>query len=628
LELDEELLEEGAEPMRNLFRHVAGATLLGVAGLMLTAPATADPNLDQILEDQVNLSGYTIQEFVLPDQPGMPFEIQLNLGGLDYTLFMQPKTVRQPGFRVLVDDGNGELNEVMPPISRTYQGELDQVGSLAAGSLLETGFKGVVYVDAKQGGAFYVQPLSEILPDAPRSQHIVYGAEDSLWRGWDCGVPDGDAMLADDHAIGGGGNSTRELLVCEIACDADYNFYQRNGSNLQNTINDVENVIAGVNVAYERDVELTHSITTIIVRTSLADNPYTTNDPGNLLDQFRSVWRANHGDIQRDIAHLFTGRNINGGVIGIAWLSAICSTNNGYGLVESRFTSNYNQRVALSAHELGHNWSAQHCDSDGSRCHIMCSGLGGCGGIGNPPFFGTRSQNAISSYASTRPCLDSGNTNTVDLTWIASTAEASPGETVTLELWAAFDPPNTGVASSVFEIIGTDANNAGTTIDVTEGAGDNIGNFLGRRPTFRGPGTSPPFVVGNDDITAAPSGVDAYQFPVQFNPDFDPANPVVLFRFEWSTSDGTERTVSYNSQHGNFDVYIDDLGQSESYGVTVHPTSFNIVPGPDCPPDFNGDGVVNSQDFVAFLNAFVAGDPSAPTSTTTVSSTARTSWRS
>jgi hypothetical protein len=31
----------------------------------------------------------------------------------------------------------------------------------------------------------------------------------------------------------------------------------------------------------------------------------------------------------------------------------------------------------------------------------------------------------------------------------------------------------------------------------------------------------------------------------------------------------------------------------------------------DCPPDFNGDTVVNSQDFIAFLNAFVAGDPTA-----------------
>lgn len=35
------------------------------------------------------------------------------------------------------------------------------------------------------------------------------------------------------------------------------------------------------------------------------------------------------------------------------------------------------------------------------------------------------------------------------------------------------------------------------------------------------------------------------------------------------------------------------------------------VPDADCPPDFNGDGVLNSIDFVAFLNVFVASDPSA-----------------
>jgi hypothetical protein len=33
--------------------------------------------------------------------------------------------------------------------------------------------------------------------------------------------------------------------------------------------------------------------------------------------------------------------------------------------------------------------------------------------------------------------------------------------------------------------------------------------------------------------------------------------------------------------------------------------------GDDCRADFNGDGVVNSQDFVAFLNAFSTSDPSA-----------------
>ena len=37
---------------------------------------------------------------------------------------------------------------------------------------------------------------------------------------------------------------------------------------------------------------------------------------------------------------------------------------------------------------------------------------------------------------------------------------------------------------------------------------------------------------------------------------------------------------------------------------------YNQLP-PPCEADFNGDGTVNSQDFIAFLNAFTAGDPSA-----------------
>lgn len=35
------------------------------------------------------------------------------------------------------------------------------------------------------------------------------------------------------------------------------------------------------------------------------------------------------------------------------------------------------------------------------------------------------------------------------------------------------------------------------------------------------------------------------------------------------------------------------------------------IASPSCPPDINGDTVVDSQDFTAFLNAFAIGDPSA-----------------
>jgi hypothetical protein len=61
------------------------------------------------------------------------------------------------------------------------------------------------------------------------------------------------------------------------------------------------------------------------------------------------------------------------------------------------------RRVALTAHEVGHNWNARHCD-DVSPCNVMCSSLGGCDGIGLPNFE-PLAISAITSYANTRTCL-------------------------------------------------------------------------------------------------------------------------------------------------------------------------------------------------------------------------------
>lgn len=57
---------------------------------------------------------------------------------------------------------------------------------------------------------------------------------------------------------------------------------------------------------------------------------------------------------------------------------------------------------------------------------------------------------------------------------------------------------------------------------------------------------------------------------------------------------------------------INDDGQIVGWGVHDGLTfrAFLLTPA-SCPADFNGDGMVNSQDVTAFLNAFIAGDPSA-----------------
>ena len=98
---------------------------------------------------------------------------------------------------------------------------------------------------------------------------------------------------------------------------------------------------------YASEVGISYLITSITVR-SQANDPYSCSDAGTLLDQFRTIWNQAFGGVQRDVAHLFTGRPLNGSVIGVAYLDVLCNKPLAYGLSESRFTSNLVQRVAVA----------------------------------------------------------------------------------------------------------------------------------------------------------------------------------------------------------------------------------------------------------------------------------------
>lgn len=372
-----------------------------IAGVAFGQPVVNGADQDQIIRDSLSLSDYTIQDLELPDQAGHPFATFVRLDGREYTLIFNPSTLRSANFQAYVDDGHGLL-PIEAPAPSTYRGFIDGAAdSGAGGSLIDGQFMGQVVLGGPTAGIWGIEPLSRIIPGAAATAHVIYRGEDIVDTGNVCGVTHDEFQIGDE---GDGDQFPRALLNCEIACDADFEFFAfKNGSDEQRTINSIEAIMNAVNVVYERDVNITYEITTIIIRTSEPD-PYSATDPGVLLNQFTNYWNANHSNIHRDVAQLFTGKNIDGGVIGIAWLSVICSTSRGYNVIEAHFSrSNLTSRTALSAHELGHNFSARHCS--GGTCHIMCAGLGGCGGLGLPNF-GNSSISAISSYAAGRRCLE------------------------------------------------------------------------------------------------------------------------------------------------------------------------------------------------------------------------------
>ena len=359
---------------------------------------------DAFVGNQFELDAQMLEVLTVPANTGETVLIPVILDGGVYTLELSPRSVRSDDFKLLVEQGDGSLVEIEAPQSNTFRGRIVEMpGSDVAASIDDKGLTATILLDDDLESGYFIQPLNDVVDGAPSDVYVVYDGGASRETDAICG----GAVAHDNPVIGIGaqsGGTQRGLLTAEMAYDADFQFYQQNGSNSTTTTNDIQNIQNAVNVVYERDVGVTFVITQIVIRTSSGSNPYTTNDPGTLLDQFRSEWLSNQGGIQRDLAHLMTGRNMSGSVIGIAWLSGVC-TSFGYGVSQSRFTSNFNMRVALTAHEVGHNFSAGHCS--GGSCHIMCASINGCGGIGLPNF-GTASSNDIANYAAGRPCLDSG----------------------------------------------------------------------------------------------------------------------------------------------------------------------------------------------------------------------------
>ena len=125
-------------------------------------------------------------------------------------------------------------------------------------------------------------------------------------------------------------------------------------------------VIARLNVVdgiYSEQVGVQLTLVEIV---ELSDNgPLTATDSATLLSQFGNFTNSpsfNHPGV----AHLFTGRNMDGNTIGRAYVGALCSDRFGVGINEIRQGGTIG--AILFAHELGHNFGAPHDNQSGSAC--------------------------------------------------------------------------------------------------------------------------------------------------------------------------------------------------------------------------------------------------------------------
>ena len=386
---------------------IAAAGIAVALGAAPRAPvkdgqATVPPDLIASVKATLGLTAGTIVGLDLDDTPSAPLQVVLPLGGQPVTLDLAPYSVRSANYQVLVQVEGGQLVPAPPAPIRTLRGVVAQIpGSTVAGSRLEDGLHAMITLP--DGDRYWVQPIAPLVAGAPEHLHVVYHDEDVLAVAGFCGTNDKLRADAGEAPLGGGGSGGpcgANPLVAELACDADVEYFNDYGSvtAVQSRINLVINV---VNNQYESQVDISHEITTIIVRTSEPD-PYTSFNSGALLTEFHNEWVGPQAGIQRDLAHLFTGKNLNGSVIGQAWtIGAVCEFANQYCHAQSDFSNSFACVTDLSAHELGHLWDAVHCDCPNFT--MMGSPFGGiqCANV-----FTAASINDITAHRDSRTCLD------------------------------------------------------------------------------------------------------------------------------------------------------------------------------------------------------------------------------
>lgn len=209
-------------------------------------------------------------------------------------------------------------------------------------------------------------PFQQIIlsPLENKPLHCVVAKAETLEapEPWNCGTDDfaemEDRTTKSSEMVQAG---TTKLI--ELAVEGDYEYYLDHGQNENRAIEYAESVIAAVSAIFERDVEAEVTIKQIEIWTIVDPYPGTTS--GAILGEFRAEWRANHANVDRTLAHLFSGVN---GIGGVAYLNALCSSNIGYAVSGLNNNVNYPRTTYawdtdVTSHELGHNVGSRHTHS-------------------------------------------------------------------------------------------------------------------------------------------------------------------------------------------------------------------------------------------------------------------------
>jgi len=302
--------------------------------------------------------------------------LSLKTSRRDFDMKFVPYDMRAPDYTSQEIGADGVAHKLPKTAVTTFKGNVKgDPRAQARLTVTPKGVEGAIITEDKQ---FYIQPARALSTNARADEFVFYSAEDVAATDATCGVTLAEEVAAREELTREQHKGELEaefnnpitpsspMKVVRIATDADAEYVTATGGATA-TNNQIQQIMSMVDAIYQVEVGVTFQIGFQNTWTDQNADPYTTTVPGSLLAEFRNYWNANfpasNPTFSRQLAHLWTGKDLDSTTIGIASLGVVCRNPNfAYGLSQRFPTSGVvDARTAiLTAHEIGHNFSAAH----------------------------------------------------------------------------------------------------------------------------------------------------------------------------------------------------------------------------------------------------------------------------
>ncbi len=362
---------------RNRFRFkVCLLFLVAVAALALLAgpgfyspPAGAQSgraryqrDIEQVL---TNHEDVTVDPQLAAEQVKKSGRLSVVSATHNFEIQLRPNDLRAPNYRA-EEVVEGVTRAVPMSGINTYRGSVEGVANSDARFTVDADhIEGMILMPQD---SYFLEAASKYSSAAGANEYLLYKASDvrpDLARV--CGTLEEEISRSAKELAPKIGASTSvapeafsPFKVVEIATEADGEYTSALGSSAAAN-NDILGIMNQVQAIYQRDIGLTFSVVFQHTWTDANSDPYSVNgDAVGMLNEFTNYWNRNFPNNPRDVAHLWTGRNL-GGPAGIAWTGVVCLDGaHSYGLSDREAIAPF--RAGIPAHEIGHNFSASHCD--------------------------------------------------------------------------------------------------------------------------------------------------------------------------------------------------------------------------------------------------------------------------